>query len=197
MKDLALRSRDLHGSCIYCYVFEKDPTTGSSHSTLYNCNGAMSHKDNYYYRVFRLTVRPPKNHVCHACWTPTNIQDFNHPKSESQSCPTERRSWEDLFRGIPYIIWRVKEIRHAIFKKLGLSENMFDDFVSVVDYARWLEKSLTNSYPVLCNVYAVVWAFTCLYNDDHRPSSGGIIMKMDGKLHVWWLTLCSNENSLL
>lgn len=160
MEDLAMRTRNLHGTCIYCYTYNID--FGFSHQTLFQCLGAMSNNTNYYYRIYRHAAMAPSG-ACYSCWTPKNIASFDHPNVKKKECPPDRRSWEDMFRGIPYIVWRTPTIRHAVFKKLGLPDNVHDDFVSVIDFTRWLSLSATAHLPLLTNGYALVWAYSYLY----------------------------------
>ncbi|KAK7458679.1 hypothetical protein VKT23_009678 [Stygiomarasmius scandens] len=158
-----------------------------NHRTLLNCSGPIGGLENHYYSVYRKVLRSRKGH-CYHCWRPTSVQAFNHPR---KGCTNDRDLYEDKFRGIPYLVWRVEALRRLVFDFLGLSDNLHS-FSSTVDYCRWLT-SLYNSgaNTSMTNMHLVIYAFASLQDNQQIPKEE---YELDGKSFIIYfirvLTLC-------
>ncbi|KAJ3902464.1 hypothetical protein F5879DRAFT_991007 [Lentinula edodes] len=169
--ELAHLSREFLGGCIYC-VASNSSNEDDIHSSLYLCNGPMGRPRNHYYQCFRRALHAPDG-VCFSCWTPVSASAFLHapvpPGAKVRSFCTGRQGYEDIFRALPYIIWRIDEYRHATFAYLG-APHLADVFKSTVDYTRWLTQLSTPSNTCLINLHYLVFAWLKLRKLGQLPT---------------------------
>jgi len=71
-------------------------------------------------------------------------------------------------RGLPYIVWRVSDLRKLVFTRLGCPE-LANSFESTVDWASWLMLPASRKSPALLNLFAIVWAYAILLQEDKLP----------------------------
>ncbi|KAE9387628.1 hypothetical protein BT96DRAFT_981372 [Gymnopus androsaceus JB14] len=61
-----------------------------------------------------------------------------HPDTGTNQ--SNQNHWEDWFRVLPYLVFRVKALRELIFAELGIDETVFDN--DIVVYAVWVTFSV-------------------------------------------------------
>ncbi len=173
LKDLAAGVKQLKGVCVYHLALNLPPQPNSRHTDIFHCDGQMAGTGTHYYQIYRKTLRATSS-VCFSCWTPTFEPSFNHP------LPKEKENWldicrgrahyEDIFRGIPYIIWRTRELQDVIFNWFG-SPSLSGKFNSVVDWCAWLSRKADFDHPNVTNMVAITWAFVHLHQQMKLPQA--------------------------
>ncbi|KAF9062255.1 hypothetical protein BDP27DRAFT_1336943 [Rhodocollybia butyracea] len=150
----------------YSFNGEKGPRAvlkrGRCGRDAYHCSGPMSGEYSNYYVHFRQVMKTPPN-TCVFCYCPFSKEwgpTFNHPVAKIMKgyrCDG-REKYQDLYRGLVYIIFRCSPLRRAIFKWLG-DATIADKFVSTTDWARWLATPSSKGFTPLVNYFVIVWAF--------------------------------------
>jgi len=125
---------------------------GSRHTRSWGC--PEMGKGTHYATKYKVSLDADSSVTCIKCFTPkdTGEDNFNHPtKCEN------RDQYQDWWRALPYIVWRVRAIRSVVFAKLGLSE---DHFQCLADYVLWLPRTgvFTNDRRIT-NLIAVAFAY--------------------------------------
>ncbi|KIK52456.1 hypothetical protein GYMLUDRAFT_77779 [Collybiopsis luxurians FD-317 M1] len=142
------------GPCISHYL------TGGKikwdHDDLYHCCSVLGTNRSKYYREFRGALHYDSA-VCRQCWTPSILPQLRHPPVGRNIVCTGRQPEEDIYRGVPYIVWRIDDLRHCVFDFLGAAD-MADKFVSTVDYARWLAYEPFDGERHITNMLIITWA---------------------------------------
>lgn len=164
LRKLASAQDDFSGICIYHTALN---VSDVCEVDTFHCSGPMGSKDTDYYLKYRATINIPTN-LCFKCWTPTNETYFRHPREESGVACSGRDNYEDLYRGIPYIIFRCSVIRKLVFEWLG-SPGMADTFQSTTDWVRWLEQPTSRSFVTLRNFLTLTWAFISISDENGLP----------------------------
>ncbi|KAF9048379.1 hypothetical protein BDP27DRAFT_1345956 [Rhodocollybia butyracea] len=142
LKRVALLQNDFVGVCIYHTVMNQ----GRCGRDAYHCSGPMSGEYSNYYVHFRQVMKTPPN-TCVFCYCPFSKEwgpTFNHPVAKIMKgyrCDG-REKYQDLYRGLVYIIFRCSPLRRAIFKWLG-DATIADKF----------------GFTPLVNYFVIVWAF--------------------------------------
>lgn len=120
LRKLASAQDDFAGVCIYHTAMNGSEVCEVD---TFHCSGPMGSKATDYYRKYRATINIPTS-LCFKCWTPINEKYFCHPRIELGGSCYGREIYEDLYRGIPYIIFNVQR-----------SESWF---LNGLDRPRWL-----------------------------------------------------------
>lgn len=159
-------------TCIFHEITEKDGK-GCAQRAVFYCPGPMYGILCHYYTVYRPLLKGPPG-ICYACWCPRAVLSFGHPgnngtkgKGQGQQC-TDRSDYEEVMRGLPYIVWRVSDLRKLVFTRLGCPE-LANSFESTVDWASWLMLPASRKSPALLNLFAIVWAYAILLQEDKLP----------------------------
>ncbi|THU77780.1 hypothetical protein K435DRAFT_877408 [Dendrothele bispora CBS 962.96] len=106
--------------------------------------------------------------VCWKCWTPTALEELQHPTVIPGTICRGRENFEDLYRAVPYLVWQIRALRKPVFKLLGLKRYV-DCFTSTIDWCHWLAHPATETLPDLTNLVSS-FAYAYLYSLGRLPS---------------------------
>ncbi|KAE9384169.1 hypothetical protein BT96DRAFT_1008351 [Gymnopus androsaceus JB14] len=158
---------DFVGICIYHTALNLNDECDSN---TFHCSGPMGSKHTDYYCKFRTTINLPKD-TCWSCWSPTDKAAkpfFKHPPTGKDIRCTGREMYEDLYRGLTYIIFRCSALRTAIFNWLE-TPWLASKFHSTTDWVRWLELPASRLFVNLSNLLTIVWAYLEMYTEGSLP----------------------------
>ncbi|KAF5343186.1 hypothetical protein D9758_016927 [Tetrapyrgos nigripes] len=163
-KYVAFWAKKHQGVCIFHLI--APVAVGDRHRLLITCGGPLGTAECHYYAVFKNVLGYPYG-VCYRCGTPMRSAPvFQH---EVACTDNAREGYENIFRGVPYIVWRVESLRALVFTYLGIRHHVHA-FVSTVDYARWLSQPFDpNAGRVLSNMMLIVFAFAKLLEGGRIP----------------------------
>ncbi|KAL0059322.1 hypothetical protein AAF712_013949 [Marasmius tenuissimus] len=156
-----------------------DDSLSPSHDSTHKCTHCIFEEDSHFHAIFQKLINAPFG-TCFFCFTPLgNDLAFNHVnicgKPQRGGGRTERSDWEEWWRVIPYLVWRVPELRATVFKFLGIDEDQSRMLEDTFSWAKWLSlpvvpRDFINKFSDrrLVNLVAVVYAYLFL------KSTGGI-----------------------
>lgn len=156
-------------------------------SNTFHCSGPMGSKHVDYYVKFRTTINLPTD-TCWVCWSPTDRAAkpfFKHPPSGRGIRCNGREDYEDLYRGLTYIIFRCSTLRKAIFEWLD-APWLATKFKSTTDWVRWLEMPTSRLFVNLTNYLTLVWAYIEMYTEGSLPKGE---LKFDGEFALFFFLI--------
>ncbi|THU93153.1 hypothetical protein K435DRAFT_799944 [Dendrothele bispora CBS 962.96] len=163
-EDLGSLLLDINFSCTYHLVTNQDPNAAHS---VFQCCGPLGGTQSHYYQVFRTSMHH-RTQVCWKCWTPTALEELQHPTVIPGTICRGRENFEDLYRAVPYLVWQIRALRKPVFKLLGLKRYV-DCFTSTIDWCHWLAHPATETLPDLTNLVSS-FAYAYLYSLGRLPS---------------------------
>ncbi|KAF9060081.1 hypothetical protein BDP27DRAFT_1370855 [Rhodocollybia butyracea] len=166
-KRVAFLQNDFAGVCVYHTVLNQG---SSCLRDTFHCSGPMSGQYCDYYLHFKQVMKLPGN-TCAICYCPFDKDwgpTFKHPIAAPGFRCQGRERFQDLYRGLVYIIFRCSPLRKAVFEWLG-DATLADQFVSTTDWARWLVMPASTTFSRLVNFYVVVWALLELWEAKGLP----------------------------
>jgi hypothetical protein len=118
------------GTCHFHSLFTTLTLSNDAHGTLYLCEYIDNHQ---YKNVFRRAMRRRVNkaHFCHSCCGP---KDIDHDPSSGLRCDDD--NLQDIWIGIPFIIYSLPALHSALFDALHVSEG--EIMASQDSFAEWL-----------------------------------------------------------
>ncbi|KAE9392333.1 hypothetical protein BT96DRAFT_1000429 [Gymnopus androsaceus JB14] len=102
---------------------------------------------------------------CHE-WSPTH--DIRILFFLQVSAGLAGAHYEDLYRGLCYIILRCSVLRNALFTWLG-SPELTSRFTSATDWVRWLVFPTSESFTKLTNYMTLVWVYFQMFAEGALP----------------------------
>lgn len=168
------RVADLHNDFTSVCIYHTVMGGGVCGADSYHCSGPLSGLYTCYYVHYWHVMRLPPN-TCFTCYCPTDEEScpwFHHPphwtpKGETLPC-YGREKYEDLYRGLTYIIFWCSVLQEAIFCWLG-DESLSSKFVSTTDWARWLAMPASQTFMCLVNYFVIVWAYLEMFEAGVLP----------------------------
>lgn len=164
------------GVCIFHLVLNR----GDCDTDTFHCSGPLGGRFSDYYTKFRSTMVLPSG-VCWSCWCPVDTYSqryFQHPPIGRDIKCSGRNTYEDLYRGLCYIILRCSALRNAIFTWLGCPK-LTSKFTSTADWVRWLVYPTSREFTKLTNYMTLVWAYFEMFAEGVLPKEE---LKFDGML---------------
>ncbi|KAJ3709878.1 hypothetical protein DFJ43DRAFT_1162384 [Lentinula guzmanii] len=128
---------NLVDGCAFHGIMNHD--TPSSHRKVYRCSEPrIADHGSEYKSTFTKALHGRRRTVCFRCWCPMLPSFENHPDEvcEKGTNHSNRNHWEDWFRVLPYLIFRVKGLRDVVFQELGIDESVFHS--NILSYAAWV-----------------------------------------------------------
>ncbi|KAF5390736.1 hypothetical protein D9757_004567 [Collybiopsis confluens] len=141
-------------NCAFHTVMTRSTTL---HNKVYACSErAVSSPTGEYKKIFTKVLRVDKTivgTVCCRCWCPQHAAFGDHP--ERKVCPKDghRASWEDHWRMLGYLIFRVTALRDPIFSAVGIP---LDSFSTIAEYASWLTQPAPSAPENMVTNFVVV-----------------------------------------
>lgn len=134
---LHARARNGSGSCILCGM--KGLEVSDGHADIYRCpNFFWEKKKNEFKHYYTPLTKAPAGYGCYRCWMPNGIEGASHLAS---SCTT-RDEFKDIFFTLPYLVFRIPDLRTRVLEKFPAESQEFED---LGDYTRWLMDPATDS----------------------------------------------------
>ncbi|KAJ3979705.1 hypothetical protein F5890DRAFT_1478318 [Lentinula detonsa] len=128
---------NLVDGCAFHGIMNHD--TPSSHRKVYRCSEPrIAEHGSEYKSTFTKALHGRRHAVCFRCWCPMLPSFENHPDEvcNKGTNHSNRNHWEDWFRVLPYLIFRVKGLRDLVFQELGINGTVFHS--NILSYAAWV-----------------------------------------------------------
>ncbi|KAL0064521.1 hypothetical protein AAF712_008579 [Marasmius tenuissimus] len=112
-----------------------EPSAKVSHTLVSQCTTPLANTSGHYHQQYACNLVPPPD-SCYKCLTPYGRDlHFDHPIGKCK----RPEGYVDLWRAIPYLCWRVKELRDTVFGYLGVPQNVLAEGLGFV---KWLRQPL-------------------------------------------------------
>jgi hypothetical protein len=179
---VASRLSNFVNNCVFESVMQERSNT--KHQFTWDCDTAQEHGCVDEVKEWRDTLVFHPYTACFKCFCPQYEVFAQHPQ-RSPCVRDSRNQWKAWMMGLPFLIYRTRALRVAVFGSMGMPE---DSFPTLADYAGWIVRNAIPGEKQATNLLLVIYLYFILQSrGELKMPKGGYMI--DSKQSVFFFRL--------